>query len=236
LARAPGFDKVDWLLTGSKGGSILSSPAGPIAVHVAPSRDDDLVVVSVIADPSVAAAQVMDVAHPIAIAAARREELPGRLSLWDLPLGAGHSWSLTERVTAEPETGPEQYRVVLPAWSVESRFDLLADPQFGFRCAAAAVMSLFPSAGRYPQAVQAAVARYTRTGFEAAALTVLAVRSSAPVREGSLARVAQIEFTHPYAVVAVARGGGPWDGLPVFSAWITRADESDSWQDARPSS
>ena len=235
LAPAAGFDKVEWLLTSADGGAIVSSPVGPVAVHVAPSRDDDLVVVSVIADPSVPVAEVLDVAYPIAIAAARDEDLPGRISLWDLPLGTGHSWTVTERNIAERETGTEQHRVVLPAWSIESRYDLLRDPRFGFRPAAQAVMSLFPSNGLVPEAVQAAVARYTRTGFEAAAITVLALSLSARVGEATVTRAAQLEFTRPYAVVAVARGSGPWHGLPVFSAWITGADESDSWDDVRRS-
>ncbi|SNQ51123.1 hypothetical protein FRACA_610004 [Frankia canadensis] len=48
-------------------------------------------------------------------------------------------------------------------------------------------------------------------------------------------RVAELRFARPYAVVAVARhqipstgtaAPGPWDGLPVFSAWITEPDDA----------
>jgi len=54
------------------------------------------------------------------------------------------------------------------------------------------------------------------------------------LRDG-LARDARIEFTHPYAVVAVAldrgwtRDGacyGPWHGLPVFSGWVSSPQEA----------
>ena len=48
--------------------------------------------------------------------------------------------------------------------------------------------------------------------------------SSTRARSGLL-RTAMLRFGHPYAVVAVAQGGGPWDGVPVFSAWITDPEE-----------
>ena len=40
---------------------------------------------------------------------------------------------------------------------------------------------------------------------------------------GGQRRVAELRFGHPYAVVAVTSdaAGGPWQGVPVFSAWIT---------------
>jgi hypothetical protein len=36
-------------------------------------------------------------------------------------------------------------------------------------------------------------------------------------------RVAELRFGHPYAAVAVTSdpSGGSWQGVPVFSAWIT---------------
>ena len=210
LARAPGFDEVGLAYSPARtAGRSSTRPPGRWRSHTAASRDDDLVVVSVIADPSFSAAEVLDLAHPIAIAAVRDEELPGRIPLWDLPLGNGHSWRLAEHPTERRDPRPERYEVVLPAWSVESTFDLLSDARFGFVAAAHAVMSMFPSEGLLPKAVQAAVARYTRTGFEAAALTVLAMRMSAGPPKNFVKRVAQLEFTHPYAVVAVARGGAP---------------------------
>ena len=50
-----------------------------------------------------------------------------------------------------------------------------------------------------------------------------------------MARTAELRFGHPYAVVAVARPGTtataarPWSALarlPVFSAWVAKADEA----------
>ena len=82
------------------------------------------------------------------------------------------------------------------------------------------------------EARQAATARYTRTGFEAAAITAMAGRLAMMPRRGVL-RTVELRFGHPYAGVAVtaddylARGGGqaprgPWDGVPVFSAWVAQ--------------
>jgi hypothetical protein len=47
-----------------------------------------------------------------------------------------------------------------------------------------------------------------------------------------VARIAELRFGHPYAVVAVATderagdgGAGPWHGVPVFSAWVADPEE-----------
>jgi hypothetical protein len=45
-------------------------------------------------------------------------------------------------------------------------------------------------------------------------------------------RTAELRFGHPYAVVAVttddnwSAGRRPWEGLPVFSAWITQPEDA----------
>lgn len=65
------------------------------------------------------------------------------------------------------------------------------------------------------------MARYSRTGFEAAAVTGMGVQAAMMgQRAPGLLREAVLRFGHPYAVVAVCQDGR-WDGLPVFSAWIT---------------
>ena len=94
-------------------------------------------------------------------------------------------------------------------------------------------MNLDPS---WYQARQAAVARYSRTGFEAAAIT--AAFAGSVTRQGlGLLRTAELRFGHPFAVVAVTadQDHHPWDaprrsswhGLPVFSAWITQPEDAD---------
>jgi hypothetical protein len=33
-------------------------------------------------------------------------------------------------------------------------------------------------------------------------------------------RRVELTFDRPHAVIAIARGG-PWEGVPVFNAWVT---------------
>jgi hypothetical protein len=81
------------------------------------------------------------------------------------------------------------------------------------------------------EARQSAIARYGRVGFEAAAVSAMGVLAGAAMSPKRV-RVATLRFAHPYAVVAVAQppladppSFGPWDGLPVFSAWVTKVEE-----------
>ena len=73
------------------------------------------------------------------------------------------------------------------------------------------------------------MARYGRYGFEAGRRHRFACSTSLPP-EG-VARIAELRFGHPYAVVAVATDGragrptGPWHGVPVFSAWVADPEE-----------
>jgi hypothetical protein len=221
---------------------VLRTPAGPdVRGHVqfiAMTPDDGdvivhrataaggLAVVSVAARPEVPAGRVLaiahDVAHRLAIGApVARRDLAG------LPLGDGPLWVLREVMA--PADG---CTAVLPAWSASSRQDL-TDPALGF---SAAIRGLVPGAEQW-DARQAAMARYTRTGFEAAATTAMVARVAAriPARH----RVAELRFANPYAVVAVATGPvagrdrppaavSPWNGLPVFSAWVSQPDDADT--------
>lgn len=209
------------LLT-ERSGRVVDSDVGAVGVHTKLSRGLELAVVSVIADPAVEAADVLAVAHPIAVAAVSGRRAARAVPLDELPLGQGHSWTLREVDPGPQSRNPEEFATVLPAWSAEATFDLLQDGAFGCDAALEVI-------GRWisgpPVAKQVALARYTRTGFEAAAVSMLAVAQSASA-EPARVRELTLEFTHPYAVVAVTRGRGPWGGLPVFSGWITRADEA----------
>jgi hypothetical protein len=121
---------------------------------------------------------------------------------------------------------------VLPAWSADSTHQL-TDPRLGF----ATVRHALDPTGPW-EARQAAMARYTRIGFEAGAVTGLAVALSAMVQRPGGRRTAELRFGHPFAVVAVAAGNAkpqdrrrpvprsPWHGLPVFSVWV--ADPEDA--------
>ncbi len=183
--------------------------AGDVGVHRA--RAEGLAVTSVVAAPDVPADAVMAAAHDAA-----RDGVP-HVSLAELPLGDGPAWSITESTGTGDRVG-----AVLPAWSATSEHDLRA-PAFGFDDAAAVLGGIF-GAARW-DAAQAATARYHREGFEAAAVTAVAVRMS--FRPPGRRREAELRFDRPYAVVATATGAGPWAGLPVFSAWVSEPADAD---------
>jgi hypothetical protein len=184
---------------------IASSPLGDVAVHTARSVDG-LAVTSVIADDAAAPVDVLAVAHGA---------LPRR-SLFDLQLGDSPLWTV-----AETQGHGEQHIALMPTWSARSELDLMR-PGLGFPAAARALVELLPPGEYRADAKQAAMARYTRTGFQAAAVTAMGIRAVAVI-EGRK-RVATLRFGHPYAVVARAVGG-EWDGVPVFSAWVTEPED-----------
>ena len=211
---------------------------GDVAVHTARAQDG-LRVTSVAARPGVPAADVLAAACRLASAIATFGPV-ARRSLFTLPLGAAPLWEITEhraRTTA-PDGREEHCTAVLPAWSADSMHELSGHPGLGFGAAAATLAALAGLDEFVCEARQAAVARYSRTGFEAAAVTGMGVAmgGSPPTRRPGVMRTAELRFGQPYAVVAVTtnpdqRGGlpvtSPWRGLPVFSAWITQPEDAD---------
>ena len=207
---------------------VATTRAGDVAVHTARARED-LDVTSVVAAPGVPAADVIAAAYDIA-AAPRR-------SLFDLPLGEGPLWTITERPTrtTAPDGRAERCTAVLPAWSADSDHDL-GRPELGLPAAARAAAAALGLGAFGYEARQSAVARYTRVGFEAAAVSAMAVATGYQEPRDGVERTAVLRFGHPYAVVATARDQrwesgrgtvvGPWHGLPVFSAWVAKADEA----------
>jgi hypothetical protein len=193
--------------------------AGDVAVHTARARDG-LLVTSVIADPGVPMDDVIAAAHDVAFGRAHHR------SLFDLPLGETPLWRITEEA-AEVRHGREEDCVAfLPAWSADSEHKL-ERADLGFPAAARAVATALGLAELAYEAKQAAVARYTRVGFEAAAVTAMFELAMAPSYEDGLRRSAELRFGHPYAVVAATfQPGGPWHGLPVFSAWVAEPDNA----------
>jgi hypothetical protein len=218
--------------------------AGDVAVHTAWAAGG-LLVTSVAAAPGVPAADVLAAGYDLAAGIAAGGQ-PGRRSLFDLELGTGPLWTLTERAgrTTAPGGREERCGTVLPAWSANSTHDL-RHPGLGFRQAAAGLAGLLGLADFTYQASQACAASYSRTGFEAAAVTSMAVSMAAQLRPPGMIRTAELRFGHPFAVVAVVavvaadQGGGrrgqhpsPWCGLPVFSAWVTQPEDAAGQPDA----
>lgn len=189
--------------------ALVDTAVGTVAVHTAAA--DGLRVTSVIADAAAAPQDVLALAHDIATGPPLR-----RAPLADRPLGEHGHYAVTEELRA----GGDAHLAFLPAWEVTSDHDLMADPELGF---GAVGRALAEGTGKPVDARQVAVARYGQYGFEAAAITSVAVRSAfiRPTR----VRVATLRFGHPYAVVAVADAKGPWAGLPVFAAWVAEPSE-----------
>ena len=201
-----------------------TAAAGDVAVHTARARGG-LLVTSVAAAPGVPAGAVLAVAYDLAAKGA----LGGaagtvtRRSLFDLPLGQGPLWEVSEQPTMIKGTADREERctAVLPAWSARSEY-VMSDPELGFAAAAQAL-----SPGDPWQAKQAAMARYGRVGFEAAAVSAVGVALAMMVPHRGVVRAAELRFGHPYAVVAVtADSRSPWYGLPVFSAWVARPEDA----------
>ncbi len=213
VLRAPEWGHVSFIAS--------SSQAGEVIVHIA-AAEGGLEVASVAAMPDVASGQVLAAAYEIGCAHAAGQRIERR-DLASLPLGEGPLW-LVREVTAAADS----CTAVLPAWSANSDHDLTA-PGLGFD---AAKNALAPGGDPW-QARQAAMARYTRIGFEAAAVSAFAVGMA--LRMPGRRREVMLRFAHPYAVVAVTTdptgNAGPWHGLPVFSAWVSEPE--DATDDAR---
>ncbi|RLP97407.1 hypothetical protein [Micromonospora sp. CV4] len=218
---------------GHRGAIVSTARAGDVIVHAAPAQATDgagLVVLSVAAAPHVPPVEVLAAAYQLSAGAADGAEPTGRRSLFDLPLGDTPLWTLREeRVRTRARDGREErHTALLPCWSARSEHDLSA-PALGFAAASAALATALALPVQDFEARQAAMARFGRYGFEAAAVTGMFELTSMPP-EG-VVRTAELRFGHPYAVVAVATdkradgATGPWHGVPVFSGWVTEPEE-----------
>ena len=213
--------------------------AGVVAVHCAVARED-LTVVSVSGAPEVDRVAVLAGAYEVA-AAVCGDWGRGACSLYDLPLGAGHSWDIAEQEVAVFVREPRLERiagVALPAWRAQEKLDLRLSPAFGTAPAFETLRELIgPRPDDHCEATQAAVASFTRYGFEAAAVTAMGIRTAA-------ARVrADVASGPPSCALTTrtprwrspagprrsaaerGRGMGAGDsascpGLPLFSAWV----------------
>jgi hypothetical protein len=205
-------------------------------VHCARSSTG-VAVVSVIADPAVAPSAVHRAAHDVADYIQYRPTSARYRPLFELPLGDGHAWTITETQELLPDDD-ERYDAVLPAWEAENRHNLITAPDLGVEEAVAVLVAMISPEwpDRHGVAIQAARARYTARGFQAAALTALGTVGSSwdPPPTPIPVRHAQLRFDRPYAVLAFAvpdDGYYPtkdslWDAVPVFSAWVAEPSEA----------
>jgi hypothetical protein len=211
-----------------------TSAAGVVAVHFAFARED-LVVVSVSADPAVERLEVYRAAHEVVDSFRRRPPKIQTCSLFDLPLGEGHSWVITERVVPSTQSGQiETVRsATLPAWTVQANLDLKRSDLFGATVSLAALRRLIgPDPRDATEAKQTATASFTRAGFSAAAATAFAIKTSSALRvltHQAVERNADLRFDHPYVAMAMVYNPkdtrGELYGLPAFSAWVATPEE-----------
>ncbi|MFE6645540.1 hypothetical protein ACFVJS_03190 [Nocardioides sp. NPDC057772] len=205
------------LLEGGFQAVVETEAAGPVAV-ACPSSEDGISVYSVIAAADVSAEDVWRAADEV-VRRIDAGEVRNRTFEPDDAVGQqhGHAWTV-EEVTIFGGTPSDRWRSHLPEWSAEDRHDLSAAPGVGeiARGVMAAIEEETEAA-----CVQKAVASYDREGFEAAAVTGMMVRAAAAPRETKVRQI-DLRFDRPHAVVAVARGGA-WEGIPLFSSWVTPA-------------
>jgi hypothetical protein len=214
--------------------------AGVVAIHQAVAKEG-LTVVSVSADPAIARDRVLDATHEVAARVRAGRPIEAH-SLFDLPVGDGHSWQIKEKQIYTWRAGERAERIAgasLPAWHVRSDLNLESSALFGAAPALATLGQLIHDADEATQAAQAAVASFTRSGFEAAAVTGLVTAAGAPRGRGT-ERTAILRFDHPYAALAIAgkpvepgvsgQPAGrtsPSAGLPLFAAWVHEPTEVD---------
>lgn len=197
-----------------------TSAAGFVAV-AKPFSEDGVDVVSVIAAPDVSPA---DVWRGV-------DEVVAQLNTGGLWHGAspggnlvdGHAWTVHETIESfiewkAPSEEDYLWRSHLPRWDATVESQLTAAP--GVDELAASLRAVAPELDGPHECIQAATAAYDNYGFEAAAVTALAMTTGAPqFVERTIHRV-EVTFDRPHAVVAVARGGA-WEGAPLLHCWVT---------------
>jgi hypothetical protein len=230
------------------GGTMIvgTDAAGAVAVHTARAREQ-VMVLSVSAEPSTPRQAVLEAAHEVAALVGDRSSSAARMSLFDLPIGTGHSWTIEERKVST-ETPGERVELIqsiaLPAWRIDGGLDLTRSALFGADPALEVLREVVgPAVDDEMKALQVAMAAYTREGFEAAAVTVFGVTATSaapgpPPAHTGLMRTADLRFDHPHAALAVASSGldgeTGYAGLPLFTAWVAEPCEVEERDPATP--
>jgi Serpin (serine protease inhibitor) len=236
---SPWYGVVDELLhaPNAYGASIVeTTQAGKVAVYYT-DAEEDVAVVCVSASPDVPRDRVLDAAQVMNTFGCGETS---KCSLFDLDVGDGHSWTVTERERLAWQPG-QRFEWIsdayMPAWTHQSSTDLLASNTFAADAAIATLQRVTSRSGP-AGAKQTAVATFDRYGFEAAAVTAMGFATSGRPRdptETGIERVAQLRFDHPFAAIAVDSSDSidspTWNGLPLFEAWITTPKEPEPERD-----
>jgi hypothetical protein len=209
-------------------GIVDTEAAGTVACHRARSVEG-LDVLSVLAAPEVAPAQVHAALREVNRVIHVRSTRARQRTLYELPL-RGHAWEIEE--VADADCPLELFDTYLPAWEVTASHDLTGAPGMdaALRVLRREIVPGLREASRV-EARQSALARFTARGFQAAAVTGLGLRGlGGPEPAPHLpARRATLRFNRPYAVLASVTDGAaePWRGMPVFSAWVAEPMEAE---------
>ncbi|WP_308163273.1 serpin family protein [Nocardia alni] len=123
----------------------------------------------------------------------------------------------------EARATADALRIELPPFEIRSEHDLMSHPDlFGLSTASDPTSGHFPGMSDEPlhvdRAAQHARARFTRGGFEAAAVTAVSmVRSVAFIRPHATTELA-VTFDRPFGFLAVHRP----TGLAVVAGWVAQ--------------
>ncbi|MGV9676747.1 serpin family protein [Nocardia sp. NPDC003482] len=114
-------------------------------------------------------------------------------------------------------------RIQLPPFEIRSSHSLLAHAElFGLRTAADGSAQRFPEISPTPlyvaEAAQNALARFTREGFEAAAVTAVTLARAAAMHRPRPALEISVTFDRPFGFLAVHRP----TGLVIVAGWVAR--------------
>jgi hypothetical protein len=115
-------------------------------------------------------------------------------------------------------------KVGVPSFNVEAEHDLLElpSPVFGLGAVASSpglFSALSPTPLQVGQAKQKVLARFFATGFEAAAVTAMAMTRAAMISRQE--RRLELTFDRPFAFTAVLRESR----LPIVAGWVERPTE-----------
>jgi len=194
--------------------------AGRVAV-AKPFSKDGVDVVSVIAAPEVSP---RDVWRAVDEVVAKLNQ--GALWHGECPRGElidGHSWKVRDVTETfiewdAPADSEVLWRSHLPRWNGDTVSELTRAP--GVAELVSSLREVVPALAGPFECTQAATAAYDESGFTAAAVTALAIATGYPEFVERTIRRVELMFDRPHAVIAIARGG-PWEGMPVFNAWVT---------------
>lgn len=225
--RSPmGMDREGRLVMADGFQAVALTTVGPVGV-AKPFAVDGLDVYSMVAEPGVSPSAVWNAVDEVLdlIEGGRLwpGDFPPSLDGAEEDLTSGAFWVrelVTEMAFIDDAVRSDVWRSHLPKWTAAEVRDIMPAPGVG-ETAAWLVNRLRPlSDGGRVEARQSAVANYSSTGFEAAAVSALGVDAAGvPQFEERTVRRTDLYFDHPHAVIAVARGGA-WEGVPLFHGWV----------------